>query len=251
MLVVTGGTQGTGLAFAHRAAAEGVHVVVGARGRSRGDQAIAEIRNAGGSAFVVPSDVTVEEEMARLVDTAVSEFGHLDGAFNNAGGGPMAGVRETDSDSWHRSLARQPDERLLRLEAPASGGSSPPAAARPSTPPLRLRRQGRRDADRLQRGEARRHRSHPVGGLDVARSRVRVNALFTGLIDTPLWRGVVSQQPATAERYLSMQPTGRAGTSDEVAALTAFLLSDEATFVTGAAIAIDRLGRPATSMGTG
>lgn len=121
MLVVTGGTQGMGLAFAHRAAAEGVHVVIGARDRSRGDQAIAEIRNAGGSGFFVPADVTVEEEMARLVDTAVSEFGRLDGAFNNAGGGPMASVRETGSDSWHRSLALKPDERLLRLEAPASG----------------------------------------------------------------------------------------------------------------------------------
>jgi NAD(P)-dependent dehydrogenase (short-subunit alcohol dehydrogenase family) len=68
---------------------------------------------------------------------------------------------------------------------------------------------------------------------------VRVNALVTGLIDTPLWQGVLRQDPAAAQRYLDMQPAGRAGTADEVAALTAFLISDEAAFINGAAIAID------------
>ncbi|MGV9810291.1 SDR family NAD(P)-dependent oxidoreductase, partial [Micromonospora chersina] len=149
-----------------------------------------------------------------------------------------ASVRETDSDSWHRSLALNLTSVFygLKHQLPAviaAGGDAIVNNASVSGV--------KGDAMQAAYNAA----EHGVIGLtrsaalDVARSRVRVNALVTGLIDTPLWQGVVSQHPATAERYLSMQPTGRAGTSDEVAALTAFLLSDEATFITGAAIAID------------
>ncbi|MEU4476227.1 SDR family NAD(P)-dependent oxidoreductase [Micromonospora sp. NPDC023888] len=238
VLVVTGGTQGMGLAFAQRAATEGARVVIGARDRDRGEEVAAQIRNAGGSALFVPTDVTVEEEMARLVETAVSEFGRLDGAFNNAGGGPMASVRETDSDNWQRSLALNLTSVFygLKYEIPAiiaSGGGSIVNNASVSGV--------KGDATQAAYNASK----HGVIGLtrsaalDVARSGVRVNALVTGLIDTPLWQGVVSQAPEVAERYLSVQPTGRAGTPDEVAALTAFLISDEATFISGASIAID------------
>ncbi|GAB4104677.1 SDR family NAD(P)-dependent oxidoreductase [Micromonospora taraxaci] len=238
VLVVTGGTQGMGLAFAQRAAKEGAHVVIGARDKDRGEEAAAQIRSAGSSALFVPTDVTVEEEMARLVGTAVSEFGRLDGAFNNAGGGPMASVRATESEDWHLSLALNLTSVFygLKYELPAiiaSGGGAIVNNASVSG----VKGDGTQAAYNAAK--------HGVIGLtrsaahDVARSGVRVNALVTGLIDTPLWQGVVNQAPEIAERYLSAQPTGRAGTSDEVAALTTFLLSDEATFISGASIAID------------
>ncbi|MEU7919633.1 SDR family NAD(P)-dependent oxidoreductase [Micromonospora zamorensis] len=238
VLVVTGGTQGMGLAFAQRAATEGASVVIGARDKDRGEEVAAQIRKAGGNALFVPTDVTVEEEMARLVDSAVSEFGRLDGAFNNAGGGPMASVRDADSADWHRSLALNLTSVFygLKYELPAiiaSGGGAIVNNASVSGV--------KGDATQAAYNASK----HGVIGLtrsaalDVARSGVRVNALVTGLIDTPLWQNVVNQAPSTAERYLSVQPTGRAGTSDEVAALTTFLLSDEATFISGASIAID------------
>ncbi|HTF07293.1 MAG TPA: SDR family NAD(P)-dependent oxidoreductase [Asanoa sp.] len=238
VLVVTGGTQGMGLAFAQRAAADGARVVIGARDKERGDRLVERISEAGGTALFVPTDVTVEAEMARLVDAAVSEFGRLDGAFNNAGGGPMASVRDADSDVWHQSLALNLTSVFygLKYQLPAiiaAGGGAVVNNASVSGV--------KGDATQAAYNAAK----HGVIGLtrsaalDVARSAVRVNALVTGLIDTPLWQGVVSQDPAAAQRYLAMQPTGRAGTPDEVAALTAFLLSDDAAFISGAAIAID------------
>lgn len=238
VLVVTGGTQGMGLAFARRAAAEGARVVIGARDQERGDQVVEEIRSAGGTALFVPTDVTVEEEMARLVDTAVSEYGRLDGAFNNAGGGPMASVREADSDLWHQSLDLNLTSVFyaLKYELPAiiaAGGGAVVNNASVSgvkgDPTQAAYNAAKHGVIGLTRSAA----------LDVASSGVRVNALVTGLIDTPLWQGVVRSDPAAAQRYLAMQPTGRAGTPDEVAALTAFLISDEAAFISGAAIAID------------
>jgi NAD(P)-dependent dehydrogenase (short-subunit alcohol dehydrogenase family) len=238
VLVVTGGTQGMGLAFARRAAAEGARVVVGARDKERGDQTVAEIRSAGGTALFVPTDVTVEAEMARLVDTAVAEYGRLDGAFNNAGGGPMASVREADSDRWHQSLDLNLTSVFyaLKYELPAivaAGGGSVVNNASVSgvkgDPTQAAYNAAKHGVIGLTRSAA----------LDVASSGVRVNALVTGLIDTPLWQGVLAADRAAAQRYLDMQPAGRAGTADEVAALTTFLISDEAAFVNGAAIAID------------
>lgn len=191
VLVVTGGTQGMGLAFAQRAATEGASVVIGARDKDRGEEVAAQIRNAGGNALFVPTDVTVEEEMARLVDSAVSEFGRLDGAFNNAGGGPMASVRDADSADWHRSLALNLTSVFygLKYELPAiiaSGGGAIVNNASVSG--------AKGDAAQAAYNASK----HGVIGLtrsaalDVARSGVRVNALVTGLIDTPLWQNVVN-----------------------------------------------------------
>jgi NAD(P)-dependent dehydrogenase (short-subunit alcohol dehydrogenase family) len=75
--------------------------------------------------------------------------------------------------------------------------------------------------------------------LDSAAAGVRVNALITGLIDTPLWREVTGRYPEIEGRFLGQIPAGRAGTEDEVAAFTSFLLSDEAAFINGSALSID------------
>jgi NAD(P)-dependent dehydrogenase (short-subunit alcohol dehydrogenase family) len=238
VLVVTGGTMGMGCAFAERAAAEGATVVIGARDEQRGGQVVAGIRAAGGTALFVPTDVTVEEDVERLVDTAVSEFGRLDGAFNNAGGGNALGtIRDTKTDFWHQHIALNLTSVYysLKYEIPAivaAGGgaivnnaSTSGVKGDPMTAAYTAAKHG---VVGLTRSAA----------LDVASSGVRVNALITGLIDTPLWRQV-SQDPAIEEHFLGMQPTGRAGSERDVAAFTTFLLSDEATYITGASLAID------------
>ncbi|MFC6081513.1 SDR family NAD(P)-dependent oxidoreductase [Sphaerisporangium aureirubrum] len=74
--------------------------------------------------------------------------------------------------------------------------------------------------------------------LDVAREGIRVNALVTGLVDTPLWREV-ARDPEAKKYFLDRMPVGRAGKEEEVAAFVAFLLGDEAAFITGAALSID------------
>ncbi|WP_406275831.1 SDR family oxidoreductase [Actinacidiphila glaucinigra] len=75
--------------------------------------------------------------------------------------------------------------------------------------------------------------------LDSAEAGVRVNALVTGLIDTPLWRSAVQAHPEIEDRFLGQIPTGRPGAEEDVAAFAAFLLSDESGFVNGAALAVD------------
>lgn len=239
VIIVTGGTSGMGAAFAKRAASEGAIVVIGARDAARGEATTAEIEAVGGRAFFMQTDVTKEEELSRLVDFAVGEFGGLHGAFNNAGGGDnQRTFEQTDAAFWHNMIATNLTSVFysLKYEIPAiavSGGggivnnaSIAGAVGDASMPAYTAAKHG---VVGLTRSAA----------LDSAREGVRVNALLTGLIDTPLWRAAVSAYPEIEDRFLSQIPTGRAGSEQDVAALTAFLLSDESSFINGAALAVD------------
>jgi NAD(P)-dependent dehydrogenase (short-subunit alcohol dehydrogenase family) len=228
-----------GSAFARRAAAEGATVVIGARDQDRGAATVAEIEAAGGRARFVPTDVTAEDDLARLVDTAVTEFGGLHGAFNNAGGGDnQRTFAATDAGFWHDMIAANLTGVFysLKHELPAlvaSGGgaivnnaSIAGVKGDPSMPAYVAAKHG---VVGLTRSAA----------LDSAAAGVRVNALITGLIDTPMWRSVTETYPEIEQRLLGQIPVGRVGAEEDVAAFTSFLLSDEATFINGAALSID------------
>src|SRR6266545_4760631 len=137
-----------------------------------------------------------------------------------------------------RGPGPEPVQRLLQPQVPGPGDAG-----------VRRRR------DRQQRGAGGRRRvpgmaayvaaKHGVVGLtraaalECAGQGVRVNALVTGNVDTPLFRGLLGA-PADGELEVAgMNPAGRVARPDEIAAFVAFLLSDEAAFITGAALAID------------
>ncbi|MFG2452822.1 SDR family NAD(P)-dependent oxidoreductase [Streptomyces sp. NPDC048512] len=239
VIIVTGGTSGMGAALAKRAATEGATVVIGARDKERGEATASEIVKAGGKGLFVPTDVTVEDSVANLVDVTVKEFGALHGAFNNAGGGNSQGaIRDIDASFWDQVVALNLTSVFysLKHEIPAivaSGGGSivnnasvvgvvgDPAAAAYAA--------AKHGVVGLTRSTA----------LDAAKENVRVNALVTGLVNTPLWHNFSQSNPEAAASILTQQPTGRAADESEIAAFATFLLSDESPFITGAALAID------------
>ena len=130
VIVVTGGSSGIGHAIAVRLAAEGAAVVIGARGAEAGERAVSGIRDAGGEALFVATDVTVPSGSAALVHAAATRYGRLDGAVNNAGGGvATAPVPDITDADWRAAL----DQNLtsvfygLRHQIPAieaAGGGS-------------------------------------------------------------------------------------------------------------------------------
>jgi NAD(P)-dependent dehydrogenase (short-subunit alcohol dehydrogenase family) len=237
VVVITGGGTGIGRAVAARAAAEGAAVVIAGRREDVGGRAAAQLRESGGRALFVATDVTVEADVARLVEAAVTEFGRLDGAFNNAGGVTATGpAHATAAQDWQADLAQNLTSVFYSLKfqipaiAAAGGGSIVNNASIGGVrgiPGMSAYVAAKHGVVGLSRSAA----------LENAGRGVRVNALVTGNADTPLYR---SLQGVPADGDLpgpAPNPTGRVAGPDEIAAL--FLLSDESAFVTGAALAID------------
>ncbi|WP_280454664.1 SDR family NAD(P)-dependent oxidoreductase [Nocardia brasiliensis] len=239
VVLITGASSGVGKAVALRVAAEGAAVVLGARGKDAGERVAAEIRAAGGRALFVPTDVTVEQDVARLTEAAVTEFGRLDAAFNNAGAvnafGPVA---EIDEAGWRADLELNLTSVFygLRHQVPAlvaAGGgailnnaSNLGVVGMGSVAPYVAAKHG---VVGLTRAVA----------LEAAEQGVRVNALVSGAVDTPAFRNSMGATPEGEAAIAALHPLGRISTPAEIAGFCAFLLSVEAGFVTGAALAID------------
>jgi NAD(P)-dependent dehydrogenase (short-subunit alcohol dehydrogenase family) len=234
--IVTGASRGIGAATARAFADAGATVVLAARTRPELEALAAEIAAAGGRALAVPTDVTDPASVHALVERTVSTYGRLDAAFNNAGHGhqpvPLA---ELAVDEFDQVLAVNARGVFLALKHEiaamrASGGGAivnmtSTAAARGVTGI------GAYVASK-----------HAIVGLtktaalDYAKDGIRVNAVAPGPIDSHRLERLPEQIRAGIAAAV---PLGRIGRPDEVAAAVTWLISDHASFVTGATVPID------------
>jgi NAD(P)-dependent dehydrogenase (short-subunit alcohol dehydrogenase family) len=240
VLMVTGATRGIGLATAERLGAEGAHLVLTARGEDAGHDVEARLRAAGVDAVFVAADMTDADGPVTVVETAVARYGRLDGAFNNVGGVVAPGrPAEIDAAGWAAELELNLSSVFycLRAQLPAllaaGGGAVVNNASLAGTTGiggLAAYVAAKHGVVGLTRAAALAH----------AADGVRVNALITGNVDTPLYRELLGVGPEVERAALSApNPTGRVAGPEEIAAFVAFLLSDEARFVTGATLAVD------------
>lgn len=239
VVLITGATSGIGRAVALRVAGEGAAVVLGARGKEAGDQLAEEIRAMGARALFVSADVTVEADVERLTAAAVTEFGRLDAAFNNAGAVNAFGpVQDIDAAGWRADIELNLTAVFygLRHQVPAlaaSGGgailnnaSNLGVVGMGSVAPYTAAKHG---VIGLTRAVA----------LENAANGIRVNALASGAVDTPAFRASMGATPEGVAAIEALHPMGRISRAEEIASFSAYLLSDEASFVTGAVLSVD------------
>jgi NAD(P)-dependent dehydrogenase (short-subunit alcohol dehydrogenase family) len=234
--VVTGGGGGIGLASARRLHGEGATVVIADIDDQTGTAAADEV----GGLFV-PVDVADESSVNALFDTVASSYGSVDIAINNAGISPPDDdlIENTELPAWQRVQ----DVNLksvylccraaLRHMAPAGRGSIVNIASFVAV-----------------MGSATSQISYTASkggvlamsrelGVQFARQGIRVNALCPGPVNTPLLQELFASDPERAARRMVHVPMGRFGEADEIAAVVAFLASDDASFITAATYLVD------------
>jgi len=237
--VVTGGASGIGRASAEMLSARGARVVVGDLDDVQGAATVAAINALDGEAVFVRADVTDPEEVKAVVSTAVDSFGRLDVALNNAGvPGTYAALTDQNVEDWQRTIAVNLTSVFLSLQAeiPAmleSGGGAIVNTASAA---------GLMGFANLPAYVASKH--GVIGltksvALEYAKQGIRVNAVCPGSIRTQMLEGFVGGDQDALEGMGRLQPIGRLGTPEEVAAAVVWLCSDAAGFVTGHALAVD------------
>jgi len=239
--VITGAASGIGRATAILFAAEGAAVLAADVQDDAGAQTVATIRAAAGRAEFVHADVSRSEDVRRMLGAAVEGFGRLDVLFNNAGVAVFKGVVETDEAEWDHVLGVNLRGAYLGIKYAAAEMRRQGGGAIINTASVH----GVRTTAGIAAYAASKHGVIGLtraAALDLAPHNIRVNCIQPGAIETPIMRAnlrAVGDEEDEFRKISAAEPMGRVGTPQEIARMALFLASDDASFITGAAFAVD------------
>ena len=237
--VVTGGGAGIGRATALAFAAEGLNVVVADVDVAGGEGTVEQIKACGGNAVFVRCNVTLEAEVKQLMAQAISHYGRLDYAFNNAGieieHGRLADGTQDEFDAimgvnvkgvW---LCMKYQLPLMLAQGGGAIVNTASVAGLGAAPKMSIYSASKHAVIGLTKSAA----------IEYAKKGVRVNAVCPAVIDTGMFRRAYEADPRKAEYAAAVHPVGRIGTVEEVASAVLYLCSQGAAFTTGHALAVD------------
>lgn len=244
VVIVTGGATGIGRGICEVLAREGARVLIANRSEQRGREAEAAIREAGGDATFVRSDITCESDCRELVEAAVRTYGKLDALVNNAGIFPRATLEETTWEMWDQIIAvnlkgaffcckyAAPEMRKQGGGCIVNIGSANAYVGLPHLAAYSISKGGMITMTR-----------NLANAL--AKDRIRVNFLNPGWVITEMEIEIQAREGHDAqwlEEAGRSMPLGRHQAPDDAAYAVLYLVSDEASQVSGDLLNVDGRG---------
>ena len=233
--VIMGSTGGIGRASAELLAREGAKVVVTGRREERGNEVVNGIRESGGEAIFVKTDVTSEADIVKAIDTAISEYGKLDILVNCVGGAKVGMIHELTADDWDYTMGIDAKPVFLAMKhalphmmEQKSGSiiNISSTAINISIPRNSLYNFSKCGVNALTRNCA----------VEYAQYGIRCNIVSPGYSDTEILSHLTDEQKAGIAASL---PFKRMATAEENAYAVLFLASDEASYVSGRGIDVN------------
>lgn len=235
--IVTGGSFGIGRATAIPFAEHGARVVVADIIDDR--TTVEAIRAAGGEAIFVKCDVSNAEDARRMVDTAITTYGRLDLAFNNAGiEGHSAPTHQCTEENWDRVLGVNLKGiwNCMKYELPRMQERKEGAIVNCASIAGTVGMRGSPAYVASKHGVIGLTRT---AALENAPLGIRINAVCPGAIRTPMLDRFTGKDKTVEKQFAEMEPIGRLGEPEEVAEAVIWLCSASASFVVGHALAVD------------
>ena len=236
--IVTGGSDGIGLASANLLARRGATVVICGRRQEMLDKAVATISAAGGRVEAVRLDVANDAAFTAMVEDVASRHGRLDMMVNNAMSTHYAPISHLTLEHWRKDFAVNADavfvgtKAAMKVMAKAGKGAIVNVA---STCAIRAAA----NMSSYSASKAALIQFTAVAAMEGARAGIRVNAIVPGQVQTAGTEEFTARAPDIASRTAEAIPMGRGGRPEELAEAIVFMLSDAASYISGTALPVD------------
>jgi NAD(P)-dependent dehydrogenase (short-subunit alcohol dehydrogenase family) len=239
--IVTGAATGIGAVTARLFAQEGAGVVVADVNEDAGRRTVEEIRDGGGTAHFVRTDVTRESDVEALIENGAEALGGLDVLFNNAGAQRSGPITEFDQEQWDLLMAVNPRscffgvKHAVPLLRQSGGGSIINMASLAAV-------KGGAGLTAYSASKGAIVAFTKALAAELAPDNIRVNAVCPGWIDTPFNQPAIDFMGGRAEQdriVKQIVPLGRQGTPEEIAPIVVYLASDGSSYMTGQALVVD------------